>query len=87
MRYSGALQEGWVPRVSETTFTKTQHRVLEGFFGGPREREANNTTNLALERKGLIRRLEGPRPSRRASHAVILWEITEAGRAKLQHPR
>lgn len=70
-------------RISEMTFTKTQHRDLEGLARGPREREAYNPTNLALDCKRLIRRLKEPRTSRRASHAVILWEITEAGLAKL----
>lgn len=78
--------EHGVPRVSEATFTKTQRQTLAGFGDGPREREATNATILMLERKGFLRRLAGPRPSRIASHAVILWEITSEGQARLCSP-
>lgn len=78
-----AIREGRVPRRYDLEFSKSQRRVLMGLKMRPSELEATNTTNLLLERKGFIRRVAGPRPSRTASHAVILWEITEAGAAML----
>lgn len=78
------MWERRVPRAFDTIFTKSQRGVLSAFAGGPREREAQNITNLLLERKGFLRRLSEPRPSRLVSDRVIEWEITPAGRAMLQ---
>lgn len=72
-----------MPRVFDHIFTKSQRKALSAFTGGPREHEAQNITNLLLERKGLLRRRSGPRPARLLSHPVIEWEITPEGQAML----
>lgn len=66
--------------------TKTQREALARLLSGARAYEASDATNLNLERLGYVRRIGGPRPHRLASHTVIEWTITDAGRAALEGP-
>lgn len=63
--------------------SKTQRETLERLLSGSRAWEASDVSNLLLERLGYMQRVGAPRPHRLASHTVIEWAITDAGRAVL----